>query len=350
MGPTILAHDGPYARKLFPPGAKLILETFAHSGFMYHLFLQGLQMDPGILKKVGKNAFVIGVMAFILPYGLGELGFTIIEKLQSVDRKSQLSIPFIVALNSMSSFVAITSLLTELNILNSELGRLATQTSLVTELCSWLLATVMGTVGIAKQNSGGMSLWSVIWLILFLVSIVFVLRPLVIWISKRTTEGERVDEVLFFVIVVMVNVCALCAEIIGQHAGIGPLVLGMALPDGPPIGTICLQKFETMVTVILLPMFFALSGSKTKLYDIGKGMFPFMAEFIIILGYVGKFTGTLIPAVFSGVPLGESLCLAMIMCCKGIIDIATYCLWKDSKVIRLPFVECSCLISKKMEC
>lgn len=142
------------------------------------------------------------------------------------------------------------------------------------------------------------------------------------------------DEVLFFIIIVMIMGCAFCAEVLGQHAALGPLVLGMALPDGPPIGTILLQKFDTMVTGLLLPIFFALSGSKTKLFSLGKGMFPFMVEFIIILGYIGKFTGTLIPAIFSGVPLWDSLCLAMIMCCKGIIEVATYSMWKDRKVIE----------------
>ncbi|WJZ89179.1 hypothetical protein VitviT2T_008414 [Vitis vinifera] len=333
MGPSILGHDGAYAEKLFPPGGKLVLETLANVGFMLHLFLVGLQMDPRILKKAGKTAVLIGIGGFILPYGLGELAFIIIHHVMTLDRKLSVSIPFMVALNSMTSFVVVSSLLTDLNILNSELGRLATQTSMVSDLCSWFMATMMNTVGIAARDSDWMLLWSLIWLLIFLISIVFVFRPIIIWISKQTPEGERMDEVLFFIIIVMIMGCAFCAEVLGQHAALGPLVLGMALPDGPPIGTILLQKFDTMVTGLLLPIFFALSGSKTKLFSLGKGMFPFMVEFIIILGYIGKFTGTLIPAIFSGVPRWDSLCLAMIMCCKGIIEVATYSMWKDRKIL-----------------
>ena len=335
LGPSVLGKDRAYVKKMFPPGAGLVIETLANSGVMFHLFLQGLQMDPLIIRRARKNAFLIGALAFILPYGLSALAFIIIDNLQILDDKLQVSIPFMVTLNSMTSFVVVTSLLNDLKILNSELGRLATQTSLVTDFCSWFVATTMNTVAIATQNSGRMSLWSMFGLVLYFFSIVFVLRPLVIWISKQTPEGEHMDEVLFFVVVVMMNVCALCSEVLGQHALLGPLVLGMALPVGPPIGTILSQKFDTMVTSLLLPIFFTLSGSKTILSLLGRGMFPFSAEFIIILGYVGKFAGTLVPAIFSGVPVGDSLCLALIMCCKGVIDVATYCLWKDSKVIQL---------------
>ena len=98
-------------------------------------------MDLRKLKRVRKNAVLIGIGGFILPYGLGEFAFIIIHHVMTLDRKLLVSIPFMVALNSMTSSVVISSLLTDLNILNSELGRLATQTSMVRVACvagSWL--------------------------------------------------------------------------------------------------------------------------------------------------------------------------------------------------------------------
>jgi predicted membrane channel-forming protein YqfA (hemolysin III family) len=52
------------------------------------------------------------------------------------------------------------------------------------------------------------------------------------------------------------------------------------------------------------------------------------------MGYVGKFGGTLLPALYCGVPSWEAVTLALIMCSKGIIEVATYIMWKDANVSK----------------
>lgn len=49
-----------------------------------------------------------------------------------------------------------------------------------------------------------------------------------------------------------------------------------------------------------------------------------IVELIIIFGYIGKFLGTLATSYYCSVPLGDAVCLSLVMCCKGIIDISVY--------------------------
>ncbi|XP_024039308.1 cation/H(+) symporter 13 [Citrus clementina] len=46
-----------------------------------------------------------------------------------------------------------------------------------------------------------------------------------------------------------------------------------------------------------------------------------------------KFTGVIVPSLFFGMSFLKASCLALIMCCRGIAEIAVYCMWKDRKII-----------------
>ena len=59
---------------------------------------------------------------------------------------------------------------------------------------------------------------------------------------------------------------------------------------------------------------------------------PEIFEFILILGYVGKFVGTTFSACLFGFPLWNSMALALILCSKGLLDIVSLGMWRDQKV------------------
>jgi len=136
MGPTILGRFiGSYMMKLFPLSGKMVLQTAANIGFLLHLFVLGVHMDTRILRKAGGAAVLIGTIGFVMPYALAGLTYFIMNHAMPVDESITTSLPFIVAVNSMSSFPVITTLLADLHILNSEIGRLATYASMVSDLC-----------------------------------------------------------------------------------------------------------------------------------------------------------------------------------------------------------------------
>lgn len=125
----------------------------------------------------------------------------------------------------------------------------------------------------------------------------------------------------------------LLSEILGQHSGFGAFLVGLALPGGPPLGTTITQKLETISNVLLLPVFLAASGLRMRLASTGGPPSLVFTELIIMMGYVGKFCGTLVSAHLCGMPLWEAIPLSIIMCCKGIIEVAVYTLWYDRKVL-----------------
>ncbi|CAK9164137.1 unnamed protein product [Ilex paraguariensis] len=307
IGSSFLARNRMYAEKLFPPGGRLIIETVANIGFMLHLFILGVQIDATIVKKAGRNAVLIGTIGFVIPYALGGLAVLTVPHLVIIDDTLQKSLPFIVTLNSMSTFPVITSLLADLKILNSDLGRLASNTSIVSDFCSYFMTTIMGTIGVSIRYSEWDQLWAVVWIVAFLILIVFAFRPLILQIVKQIPGGQPMKEIHFLAIVVIIMVCGFCAENLGQPAPLGAFILGMAVPDGPPLGTSLVDKLDALNTGLLLPAKFAISGLSLNLFSIERGSSAMITLVVIILGYIGKFAGTFIPALYYNLPFWDAI-------------------------------------------
>ncbi|XP_015382405.2 cation/H(+) symporter 13-like [Citrus sinensis] len=128
IGPSILGDD---TSTLFPMRNRHILRTFAEFGMILHIFVLGVQIDLGLIKHIRRRAVAIGFFGCLIPLIFGMSSFRLIQQQKSrFDVESATGIAASVAANSMTSLVVVTSVLKELNMLNSELGRLASSAAM----------------------------------------------------------------------------------------------------------------------------------------------------------------------------------------------------------------------------
>lgn len=306
----------------------LVLETLSRLGFMIHLFTLGIQIDTSIFRNPGKSAALIGTTSFLLPYTLGFLTIYTLKKVGNIEGSLKNSLYFIVIINSVSSFPVITTHLTELRILNSEIGRLASNASLICELWAWVISLTLNTLGLALRISKWDSFLSLVSMGSLIALILFILRPAIIWSSKHAGGGESKGESHFVGLMAMVLSAGLIFEVFGQHASFGAFLLGLALPEGPPLGASLVNKIEAISAGLLVPAFTTMGGMRTNLTFLGGRSSVFL-QLLIMMGYIGKLCGTLLSAIYCGVPFRDAVTLALIMCCKGIIEVAIYVTWKD---------------------
>lgn len=331
INPSIIGRDTIYARKLFPPGGIVVLETLANFILMLYVFMLGVQVDTTLIKNIGKKATVIGVSSFVFPYFLGGAAYFIIRRFAAVETEAEIGLRFVMALNSMTSFVVITDLLTELKILNSELGRLASSCSLISSTCGWLLTFIMTNLNLSRRDSLVTMNLSIAILIGFYTTMIFVLRPLVIWIVRDTPEGKIIKHSHFLIILLIVLGTGLCGEFIGQRGAFSAFILGVVLPDGPPLGTTLAKKIKVIVSGFLLPVFCAISGLRTQVLSI-KTSSSIVIEVLILLGYVVKFITVTLTSLYFNFSFYDAVPLAMIMSCRGVMEIAILSMWIESNV------------------
>ncbi|KAM3203391.1 hypothetical protein P3L10_031017 [Capsicum annuum] len=135
-------------------------------------------------------------------------------------------------------------------------------------------------------------------------------------------------------VAVLALLCGFVSESLGQPAAVGSFILGLVVPEGPPLGSSLVYKIDSLCTGLLLPAKFAINGLSLDIFTLEKGKKSLLAvEAIILLGYLGKFADTLVSAVQFGLSFRDAIPLALIMCSKGIIEASMYIVFKDNGII-----------------
>ncbi|KFK21956.1 hypothetical protein AALP_AAs48252U000500 [Arabis alpina] len=333
LGPSLLGHNKIYMDMFLPAGGKIIIQTLSNLGFIIHLFILGLKIDAGIIRKAGSKAILIGTASYAFPFALGNLTVIFMNKTMGLPGDVVRCASTVVSLSSMTSFPVTTTVLAELNILNSELGRLATNCSMVCEACSWFVALAFNMYARERTST---SFWAIFMLASLLGVIVGIFRPFIIWLTEKKSKSmNNKDLVPFFPILLILSIASLSAEAMGVHAAFGAFWLGVSLPDGPPLGTELATKLETFASNMFLPCFIAISGLQTNFFEITESHehHVVMIEIILLITYGCKFLGTAAASAYCNTQIGDALCLAFLMCCQGIIEVYTTVVWKDAQIV-----------------
>ncbi|XP_071701284.1 cation/H(+) antiporter 14-like [Rutidosis leptorrhynchoides] len=276
---------------------------------MLHVFVIGVQIDTGIIKSVHRHMVLMGCMSFLVPYSVCLMCLMPLGTFVAIDEVTFHTLPFVAGLTSMTTFPAVTNTLSDLNLLNSDLGRLSCSTALVTNFCSYVTCLALSTVGIALERQDWKPLKNVLLIACFLVSMCYIIRPFLLWMAKRIPEGQQIKESQFLVVMVAVLLCGFLSECLGQNASFGGFTMGVCVPDGPPFGSALVHRIDWMATNILVPAKFAISAFKVNLKSLGGDK------------------------VFAALITEDAFHFAMIMCTKGIIDVSAYSLIRSSEVV-----------------
>ena len=149
LRPSVLGKICWFRDLIFLPKSFYVSETFAYFRIMSFLFLLGVKMDTSALRQFGRRAVVIGACNFFIPLALNQgLAFLLLHSVP-MDPLLQHSLAWIASFHCLSSFHVIAYLLADLKLLNSELGRLAVSSSMISGLCSWSWALILF---MARQN------------------------------------------------------------------------------------------------------------------------------------------------------------------------------------------------------
>ncbi|KAF5197531.1 Pentatricopeptide repeat-containing protein [Thalictrum thalictroides] len=242
---------------IFPVGSNTTLETIATFGAMFFLFTSGVKTDPGMIRQNGRKSIVVGFLAFLTPLVLAVSLALILTKFIPMDKSLADSLHLIAGSQALTGFIVIACHLTELKIVNTDLGRLAVSAAIVGDL----LGISTTAIYFASQQSKADPMDAILGILttlLLVAFIVYVIRPLTLYMIKGTPGGTTVKQVHVFALFLTVLVVGFFSETVGQHFVLGPLILGLALPDGPPLGSELVEKLDSLVSFLLFPTYLAI--------------------------------------------------------------------------------------------
>ncbi|XP_043703805.1 cation/H(+) antiporter 15-like [Telopea speciosissima] len=292
-------------------------------------------MDPGLIKKSGKKAFAIGISVVMVSLLLSRLAFFLIVKSINPNPTMTHSLPFVGIAEAMISFPVIAHYLTELKIANSDYGRLAMSSSMISGLFS---AGLLTSISLFKPGPHTVEdtvlhyLEKIAVTVLLIGVILLVFRPTLLWMIRRYSTGENVNQVFILGVLVTVMMSGFISEHIGQHVILGPLLVGMAIPAGPPLGSALVKRLELIIMWMLMPLYLVKNGLCIDVFAISFSEFA-IVEIVILSSCLGKFFGAFFPSLYFRMPLKDALSLGLIMNVQGVLEVTVYRMMNRKKLI-----------------
>uniref|UniRef100_A0A5B7BES5 Putative cation/H(+) antiporter 15-like isoform X1 n=1 Tax=Davidia involucrata TaxID=16924 RepID=A0A5B7BES5_DAVIN len=334
LGPSILGQNSVFAAYVFPTKSRNVLETLSVFGFMLFIFLIGVKVDPRMVSRSGKKALAIGILCSLVPYGVASFVAYLLSHFLSLDHDISSVLSSVVAMQSMTAFPVIACFLAELEILNSEIGRLASSSSFICDVCNWSIMSIKFAVKLAMDKPLTMSIGSFLSAAIFVVVIVLGFRPAAFWIIRNTPEGKPVKDIYIFAVFVALMGGGFIGEAIGMSGIFAAIVIGMVIPDGPPLGAALVERLDCFVSSVLMPLFFATCGLHMDVFAIQKLKNVGVLQLIVLVAFLGKIMGTMLPPLFCRMPFRDALSLALIMNSKGVVELAILTKWKQSRELN----------------
>ena len=158
---------------------------------------------------------------------------------------------------------------------------------------------------------------------IMILVIAYVFRPLMLWMKNRTPEGHSLKASYLSVICVLLFISCLWAEFVGLPYFFGAVVLGLATPKRPPLGTGLSDKIGCFVWSVLMPCYVIGIGLNI---DLSLFSWRDVIRFELLFGVVrfAKMIAIALPSLYYKVPLWHAILVGFIVNIQGLYDVQIY--------------------------
>lgn len=321
LGKSVFGYFWPAGfSSVFPEATMPRLFFLSQIGLIFFMFVVGLNLKVSELKNRGPAAIFISHFSIIVPFVLGTFAaLGLYESYGPANFDFTSFALFMGIAMSITAFPVLARILEEKRLTETKLGAMALTCAAVDDITAWCLLAAV--VGIIKAGTV-MTAVAVLAASLVYVGIMLKLvRPFVEKVlSPSTLQGDFSRSQLGFLFCVLLA-SALIAELIGIHALFGAFLAGVIMPQSTSFRFNLVGKIEDLITVVLLPIFFAYTGIRTQI-----GLLESWDTWLVCLGItaiaiVGKLLGSAVAARWSGMSWRESLALGSLMNTRGLMEL-----------------------------
>lgn len=332
LGPSLLGRIWPEATEfLVPANTAPYLGMLSQVGVLLYMFLVGLELDLGSLRKRTHAALAISHASIVAPFTLGlALALLLYPRLGTPDVPFGTFALFVGVSLSVTAFPVLARILTDRGLSRTPLGSMALTCAAADDVTAWCLLAVVVSVAEASPGKAVITLAATV---AYLAAFAFVVRPLTARLVKRWGMNRPATPGVLAVVCVALLLSSVATEAIGVHAIFGAFLTGAMIPHDSAIARDLGRKLEDLVVVFFLPAFFAFTGLRTQI-GLVSGAFEWgLVLLIIVIASLGKFGGTLAAARVTGFSWRDGAALGTLMNTRGLMELVVLNIGLDLGVI-----------------
>ncbi|HWZ52960.1 MAG TPA: cation:proton antiporter [Granulicella sp.] len=321
VGPSVFGRFAPHAaQSIFPAASLGSFETLSSIGLILFLFLIGSELDYGHIQRQGKTAVFSSAVSIFFPFVMAAL---VAHSLRIRFAPHGIgSMPFVLFLGismSITAFPVLARMLEERRLQSSSLGTTALMCAAVDDVAAWILLAFGLTLLGGGDHAMSMPI-RLLWLALYVVVMLFGVRPLGNWLVRRqNTIGLSYE--LFGVILAVVLASAAATEAIGIHPLFGAFMAGLCFPRIERWQAAVRTRLDMIVSVLLLPLFFALTGMRTRLDLLSEPRIWLWTGVVLLAAVAGKMGGAVLAARWTGQSWRNALALGALLNTRGLVEL-----------------------------
>lgn len=332
LGPSFLGQLSPAAMQfVLPESIVPALETIAQLGIILYMFLVGLELNGELLRKRAQATLAVSHSSIVVPFVLGSaLALYLYPRLAPAGVAFTSFSMFLGAAMAITAFPVLARILTDRGLQQSALGVIALGCAAADDVTAWCLLAFV--VGVAQADLSQALTTAVLALAYVACMLIVVRRLIARWLVRPGGE-QRLTYSASSWVLLSVLTSALITDAIGIHAIFGAFLLGAVIPHDSLLARQFRTRLEDVVTILLLPAFFACTGLRTQIGLVSSAEHWLMTLAIILTATLGKFGGSLVAARLTGLDWRMSASLGILMNTRGLMELIVLNIGLDLGII-----------------
>jgi Kef-type K+ transport system membrane component KefB len=319
LGPSLLGTVAPDAIGwLLPAAVAPFLSVLSQVGVILYMFLIGLELDTDLLRRRSHTSVAISHASIVVPFLAGAALALALYSTFAAERASFTAFAlFCGVAMSVTAFPVLARILRDCGMSSSPIGVTALACAAVDDVTAWcLLALVVGVVHADASRAGLTFALSGA----YVAAMLAIVRPALAKLVHRYQNAE-VSRASLAVVLIALLASSLTTELIGIHAIFGAFLMGLVIPAKSKLAEGIVARMEDLVMVLLLPIFFAYTGTRVHLGFMNSPVHWLFCTLVIATACLGKFGGTAVAARLAGLGRRDAVVLGALMNTRGLVEL-----------------------------
>jgi Kef-type K+ transport system membrane component KefB len=315
LGPTLF--HGKITAALFPVTVRQPLSALATLGVVMFMFAVGYLLDLRLIRGRERVAASVSVSSIILPLSLGiGLGAWLARR-HHVHQVLPFAL-FVGTAMSVTAFPVLARILTDRNMHRTRIGSVALASAATDDVLAWsLLAAVVAIAGAGGQQ------FRLLLVPVYAGAMFGLVRPLLRRLADVYQRRGRLTPNVLATVLVGLLLSSYATDWMGLKYIFGAFLFGAVMPregGAADLREAILDRLEQVTVLVLLPVFFVVSGLNVNLSSVGLSGLTELC-LILLVAVAGKFGGAFIGARLAGVRSRRAGVLATLMNTRGLTGI-----------------------------